>query len=78
MPCFTLDGFVEAVFLGGCGEGFVAADFACEAHGRPAYEVCDRVVEPVRSDRIPCAEEDDVAHEDFVFEGCAEVTFGFG
>ena len=27
--------------------------------------------------RVPCAQEDDVAHEDLIFEGSAEMALGF-
>ena len=40
-------------------------------------EVGDGVVEAVRSDGVPCSEEDDVAHEDFVFECGSEMALGF-
>ncbi|CAI6089869.1 unnamed protein product [Clonostachys chloroleuca] len=56
----------------------VAADLAREAHGLPAEEVVDGIVEAVGADGVPGAEEDDVAEEDLVLEGGAEVAVGFG
>lgn len=40
-------------------------------------EVGDGVVEAVGFDGVPGAEEDDVAHKDFVLEGGTEVAFWF-
>ncbi|KAH3947360.1 hypothetical protein HBI24_165190 [Parastagonospora nodorum] len=88
----AVDGAVCRVFVGGCGKGEFVADDTREAHAVPACafagllllggrwgeQVCDGIVEAAGLDGIPGTQEDDVAHEDFVFEGGAEVSFGFG
>ncbi|PMB66231.1 hypothetical protein BM221_008433 [Beauveria bassiana] len=74
----ALDGAVLRVLLLRRREALVAADLAGEAHGLPPDEVGDGVVEAARLDGVPGAEEDNVAKEDLVLEGGAEVALGLG
>jgi len=73
----TLHGFVGAVLLLGRRNILVPTNFASQSHAFPADEVGHRVVEAVGFDGIPCSKEDNIAHEDLVFECGSEVTFWF-
>jgi len=79
----TLDVAVCRVLFRRRGERLVGAHLAGQTHALPIVavagsveEVGYRIVEAVRTDGVPGAQEDDVGHEDFVFEGCSVVAFG--
>jgi len=78
----ALDVAVCRVLVLGRRDVHVRAHLAGQAHAAPVVgvaaleQVGDGVVEAVRAHGVPGAQEDDVAHEDLVFEGCTVMAFG--